>query len=152
MEIEVRTEGQTPRPVTDVDKETEGETERRKSTRQGEGQGEGRGEIGKRQRKRGDRRGRRRRGGGCPRPECPPADGLRSAFLTASCPGQSEPSAPALRVQGGGKTATGPKATLSASPQNRASVHSWWGDVNSPPDSGTWLMFSSPWASALSFN
>ena len=50
------------------------------------------------------------------------------------------------------ETATGPKATLSPSPQNRASVHSWWGDMNSPPDSGTWLMFSSPWASALNFN
>lgn len=47
VEIEVRTEGQTPRPVTDVDKETEGETERQKRTRQGEGQGEGSGELDK---------------------------------------------------------------------------------------------------------
>lgn len=48
MEREVRTEGQTPRPVTDVDKETWRERQKdRKSVRQGKGQGEGNGELDK---------------------------------------------------------------------------------------------------------
>ena len=59
---------------------------------------------------------------------------------------------PSPESAGQGETATGPKGTLSPSPQNCGSVRSWWGDVNSPPESRTWLMFSSPWASALAFN
>ena len=42
MEREVRTKGQIPRPVTDVDKETEGETERQEECEAGEGAGRGR--------------------------------------------------------------------------------------------------------------
>lgn len=59
MEREVRTEGQTPRPVTDVDKETEGETERQEECEAGEGAG--RGQWGARQvtKRGGDRRGQR---------------------------------------------------------------------------------------------
>lgn len=68
----------------------------RKSVRQGKGQGEGDGELDKRQRKKGRREGPEEEGWRMHRAACPLADGLYSAFLTASCPGQGEPSALAL--------------------------------------------------------
>lgn len=87
-----------------------------------------------------------------PEPQVPSCRQPVLSILDRVVPRAEPAFSPGPESAGRRETATGPKATLSPSPQNRASVHSWWGDVNSLPDSGTWLMFSSPWASALSFN
>lgn len=50
------------------------------------------------------------------------------------------------------EAATGPKAMLSPAPRTVLLCIPGGGGVNSAPDSCTWLMFLSPWASALSFN
>ena len=118
------------------------------------GGGAGRGQWGDRQatEKEGRQEGAEEEGRRMPETRVPSCRWPALSILDRIMPRAERAFSPGPESAGRRETATGPKATLSASPQNRASVHSWWGDVNSPPDSGTWLMFLSPWASALSFN